>query len=288
LSPGPPVRLEHSCSGETRGGGVASPGAIERLRIRIRGAGYAMHRHDSYAVGRTLAGVQAFWFRGERRLSLPGQVLVIHPDEPHDGRNGDEAALDYLMLYVAPAALASVSENVGGLPLPFIPDAVRNSTALASIVAEAFSDFPDALPDLMEADLLSRLSLALNVEGGITGNRPRFVDRRAVSLARELLETGCDEPITADRLERATGHSRYALARQFRAAYRTSPHQYLLACRLRRSRRLIAEGIGLAETALLCGFADQSHFTRRFKRGLGLSPGEFRRRWGAGEIALGA
>jgi AraC-like DNA-binding protein len=282
-----PVRLERSCPDErgTAPGGPANP--IERLRIRMHGAGYSMHRHECYAVGLTLAGVQAFWFRGERRRSLPGQVLVIHPDERHDGCNGDEATLEYLMLYVAPAALASASERGVRAPLPFIPDAVRRSARLGRVISEAFADFPTALGELAEADLLVRLADALGREAGPAGEEHRPVDRRATALARNLLDAQFGERITAGSLESATGRSRYALARQFRAAYGTSPHQYLLGRRLRAARGLIGSGAGLAETALLCGFADQSHLTRHFRRWMGLTPGQFRSQCKAGEMVLG-
>jgi len=39
------------------------------------------------------------------------------------------------------------------------------------------------------------------------------------------------------------------------------------------ARRLIAQGLPLAETAAACGFADQSHMTRQFVRKYGVSPG---------------
>ena len=50
----------------------------------IRDSGYGLHRHDTYAIGCTLAGVQSFHYRRGLRHSLPGGVLVLHPDEAHD------------------------------------------------------------------------------------------------------------------------------------------------------------------------------------------------------------
>jgi AraC-like DNA-binding protein len=48
----------------------------------------------------------------------------------------------------------------------------------------------------------------------------------------------------------------------------------MLQVRVERARSALARGRSIAETALECGFADQSHLTRRFKRVLGFSPGE--------------
>jgi AraC-like DNA-binding protein len=254
----------------------------------MHGESYADHSHDSYAVGVTLAGVQAFRFRGERRYSLPGQVVVIHPDEPHDGSNGDEATLEYLMLYMSPRILNLVAEAEDApAPVPFLAEAVCDSAALQRIVLTAFRGFPDRLEELAETDLVGDLCHALCRQTGSALKRPRCVDWRAVSEARDLLEGADGEKITSGQLEAATGQSRYALTRHFRAAYGASPYRYLLGRRLRRARTMIATGVGLADAAALCGFADQSHLTRHFVRRLGLTPGAFSARCRAGDIVIG-
>ena len=71
------------------------------------------------------------------------------------------------------------------------------------------------------------------------------------------------------------------LARQFRRAWGTSPHRYLVLRRLERARRAIAAGESLASAAILAGFADQAHLTRQFKRAYGITPGRWRRLTGA-------
>jgi AraC-like DNA-binding protein len=67
------------------------------------------------------------------------------------------------------------------------------------------------------------------------------------------------------------------VARQFRACLGTSPYRYLVMRRLDRVRALVRDGEPLADAAAACGFADQSHMTRHFKRAYGLTPG----RWAA-------
>ena len=61
---------------------------VELLRAWFGGRAYARHRHDTYAISVTEAGVQAFDYRGRVEQSLPGEVVVLHPDEMHDGRPG--------------------------------------------------------------------------------------------------------------------------------------------------------------------------------------------------------
>ena len=57
----------------------------------------------------------------------------------------------------------------------------------------------------------------------------------------------------------------------------TSPYRYLLMRRIDRARSMMLAGHGIAESAMAGGFADQSHFSRMFKRTFGLTPDAWRR-----------
>ena len=64
---------------------------IERLEAYFAGHGYDPHRHDTYAIGVTLSGVQLFDYRGTTVHSHLGRAITVHPDEVHDGRAGTDS-----------------------------------------------------------------------------------------------------------------------------------------------------------------------------------------------------
>ncbi|HVL70789.1 MAG TPA: helix-turn-helix domain-containing protein [Beijerinckiaceae bacterium] len=66
--------------------------------------------------------------------------------------------------------------------------------------------------------------------------------------------------------------SRWELARQFRAAFGTSPSRFRTMRQLDRVRMLIHAGAALAAAAAEAGFSDQSHMSRMFRRTYGLTP----------------
>ena len=101
--------------------GEGAPG-LERIEAYISARGFEPHRHDTYGVGLTTAGVQAFRYRGERRICLPGQLHVLHPDELHDGRSATEDGFRYRIVYLDPELLR---DAIGGRPLPFVADPVQ-------------------------------------------------------------------------------------------------------------------------------------------------------------------
>jgi AraC-like DNA-binding protein len=254
--------------------------ALTRLAARFGGHAYDLHRHETYAVGLTLWGAQSFHYRGALQTSRGGQVMVIHPDEAHDGHAGVDDGFAYRMLYVDPA---SVSAALDGASPPFVPDVVADDPALAGLLREAFADFPQALEPLAVDAAIARLAdlLAARSDDHSKSRRNptahRAVARQAVTRARDFLAAEAHRTVASEELEKITGLDRFALARHFRAATGTSPHRYQVGRRLARAQRMITDGMALSEAAAATGFADQSHLTRHFSARFGLTPG----RWAA-------
>jgi hypothetical protein len=88
----------------------AAPG-IETMRAMLFGHAFSSHRHDTYAIGATALGVQIFRYRGAARHSIGGCAFVIHPDEAHDGRAGDQRGFGYGIAYIEPALILAASHG---------------------------------------------------------------------------------------------------------------------------------------------------------------------------------
>jgi AraC-like DNA-binding protein len=253
----------------------SNPG-LERIEARFAGDGYDLHRHDTYAIGVTLHGVQTFWYRGQRRYSLPGNIIVLHPDEIHDGGAGTDDGLRYRMLYLEPSlVLQALGTRAGSLP--FVNDPVFADPSMAAILSTALGNLDEELDELLVDDIISRLTQGLARHARQNVRPLGTAAVRQTELARDYLEEHALRLVRSDELEAVSGLDRYALSRHFRALYATSPHRFLLMRRLQRAREMIKAGEPLAEIAAAAGFTDQSHLNRQFKKAFGLTPG----RWAA-------
>ncbi|MDE1184794.1 AraC family transcriptional regulator [Paraburkholderia sp.] len=253
-------------------------GGIERIEAFFQGHGYDMHRHDTYAIGITLGGVQSFRYRRARRDSLPGQTIVLHPDEPHDGEAGTDDGFMYRMVYVAPALL---QQALGNQPLPFVPGGISDDPRLHAAVAAMLADDSRADP-LAQDDALFDLATALSAAAG-TPARQQKGDFAAAQKAREFIHQTLDRPLTLDELARVSGRDRWSLSREFRRYFGTSPYRYLTLRRLDRVRQMMRCGDSLADCAASAGFADQSHMTRQFAQAFGVSPARWLKTVDAGD-----
>ena len=249
---------------------------VELLEAWFGGPAYRKHRHDTYAICVTTSGVQAFDYRGKREISLPGQVVVLHPDELHDGFPATPAGFGYRQLYVEPALIFEAVRTLNGVgTLPFVRNPVVSSAKLAEAVSSAFDD--EREPLALDSLLLQLAEGLLRADADTThANTPRHVDVEAVQRAREFLDTETTRVVHSGELEVVTGLSRYELARQFRLVCGTSPYRYSLMRRLDAARDGISQGWALSDVAYDAGFADQAHFSRMFSAAFGLTPAHYR------------
>ncbi|MEW9551082.1 AraC family transcriptional regulator [Nonomuraea sp. NPDC050783] len=247
---------------------------IERLEAALVGEAFATHRHDTYAIGVTLAGVQTFRYRGERRHCLPGEWHLLHPDESHDGAAGTEEGFGYRILYVDPFL---VQEALGGGPLPFVADPVVRPSGMHPALLACLRRMDEPLDEFARLEVVLMIAAALRRHSGAAalsrpGGPPAVA---ALARVRELIAADPAVRRTVAEFERVSGLDRWTLARQFRAAFGTSPTRFRTMRQLDLVRRALRRGTPLREAALEAGFADQSHMTRMFKRAYGLTPGQW-------------
>ena len=263
-------RLERSC-GRRPDSIRFAPGAqgVERAEVYLSTYAFEPHRHDTYAIGITTAGVQIFHYRGSRRVCLPGQLHVLHPDERHDGAAGTDGGFGYRILYIAPEL---VRDALGGRALPFVADPVQELTPMARPIASRLADIDEPISELGCVDIATAVADGLMSLSGRPARDRATIDVRAVELARDHLAAHAREQTPASTLEEIAGTDRFTIARQFRWAFGTSPDRYRTLRRLALARAAIESGEPLARVAAETGFADQSHMTRQFKRAYGLTP----------------
>jgi AraC-like DNA-binding protein len=246
-----------------RYGAVPGVAGLEALEARDLQLQYDRHFHDTYAFGIVLDGVERCTVGRALNFYEPGTVPMFNPGEVHDGGPATSQGWSYRMVYVDPKLVA----GEWAFPLQARRDAPARQRARALFDA---IDCGTALG--IEETLALALETLLHQKQHEDFRRSNHLER-----VRERIDGECCEPLRLRELSTLANLSPTRLLRAFAAAYGLSPHRYQQSRRVARARKLIVEGMPLAEVAAACGYADQSHLNRWFLRVHGTTPGRFRR-----------
>ena len=236
------------------------------------GEGKSLPAHDHQAPGFYLlvAGEYREWV-GPRTLDYRPGAAAFHPAAfRHRDAIGASGA-HFFIVELSGALLARVE--------PLLPAEPRlDSGGLMAVLAARLRDelgAEDPAAELARDGIACELVAALSRFGN--GDRaPAWLVR-----ADEALRATLDRRWSLSELATAAGVHPARLARGFRRSYGESVGERLRRLRLEAARAALElAGSDLADVAQECGFADQSHLTRAFRKAFGVTPGAFRRRRG--------
>ena len=246
-------------------------------------------REDAYLVALQFLPCRDHDLYFERRLVKPTNwfagvtsIYDLRRDPVADMRDPFHS----LMFYLPRKALDAMACEVGAHRV----DDLRHQPGVGiddPVVRHLLSSLLPAMAKPGEAHplFLDHIAMALSIHiatvyGGMSARFPQgglapAHERRV----QELMSASLNEEVPLSRLAAECGLSVRHFARAFRQSTGMPPHRWLLNHRVDRAKMLLRNrALSLTEVALLCGFADQSHFTRVFSNRIGCAPGKWRRR----------
>jgi AraC-like DNA-binding protein len=244
-------------------------GTADFLCGRFEAGPSTAHVHDEwqFAVADESATLLVGAYR--RHTVLPGQVAVVRPYEVH----GEAGGRTWRVLYVADALM----RRLAGETTPACPPTLL--LAHPGAAAELRGLLRDSEDGAIEAARFAALAeqwlrrFASQPAGAVpvTPRQPRSTVERVRAYLRERPT----EAVSLADLAPVAGVAPSHLVRSFSRQVGLPPKSYHLHARLALARRLLAEGRTATWVAYECGFADQSHLSRRFKQCYRLTPGAF-------------
>lgn len=254
------------------------PGA-DMLTAEYCEQSFAPHWHDAYTVPVIEAGAEAYDYRGAHHVAEAGSVPVINPGEIHTGSRGIEAGWRYRVLYVPIDYIQQLADEIAAQrqPLPWFRDAPIQDLDVAARIARAHR-LLEAGGDALAAEtaVVDALStLVVRHARSQSGAAATAADHPRVALMKARLAADLTEPLTLSEVAREAGLSPFHAARLFTRATGLPPHAWRNQVRLHRALAPLRAGVPVTDVAAASGFADQSHFTRHFKRMFGVPPGRW-------------
>ncbi|NKK75098.1 helix-turn-helix domain-containing protein [Rhizobium leguminosarum bv. viciae] len=142
-----------------------------------------------------------------------------------------------------------------------------------------FFDAPETMDPLMADHYMWSLGIYLCAHyGDLTIRRPIVggLSTWQERLAKDVIETSLVGGVGLAELAQLCGLRTSQFAHGFKRSTGVAPYEWLLRRRIERAKESLLWGHKLSEVALACGFADESHLTRMFRRVVGVTPGAWR------------
>lgn len=274
---------------------------LERERCDLPGHGLTPEHplEDAFAVYVMLQWMAPWglWCDGKLRAVADhkaGEVIIYNLQQ--FWRANLTASFDCLHIHVARSALDEIAWEAGVKPIDDLYCPPHANTLDPVMYALGTSLLP-ALehPERASQLFVEHVSYAMNSHLAttyghmqarttrVTGGLSHWQLRRATDYLMQRL----DGQISLLELANYCGLSRSHFSRSFKRTTGRAPHQWLSEKRLERAKELLVRtSLPLAEIAIQCGYADQSHFSRAFSARNAITPSQFRRSRSSSSIVV--
>ena len=250
-----------------------SIGGLDLFVFSGYGHAFPRHSHESLTVGvfgpdNGSITVQRGTFR-----ATCGAVLAIGADQAHAAEPA-RGGWTYRSIYPS-RELVDVAAGAGEPDRRFLEPVIHDAD-LARRISRVHAALDEGTVTMrIEESLLGALRSLLDRHTERRAGRVTINSSQAVSRARSHLEENFARPVKLAELAAICGITAWHLVHSFRESTGMPPHAYLTQVRVSRAREMLLDGEPLSSVAYSCGFSDQSHLTRVFKRIHGITPGAY-------------
>jgi AraC-like DNA-binding protein len=250
-------------------------GGVDAMHARFVHHSFAPHTHDELMIGILHAGTKTFRLGRGRRFAGRGMLTAVNAGEMHTGERHSGDELEYAALYLSRAAIAEIIGDDNGTDAE-IHSPVIDDGALWNALNSAHGLMMSGGETIATAEMLAvGVTKLFNRHGNRRVQIAVTPHPEAVKRAVMYIHAVAAQPVTLDAIAQIAAVGRFQLIRLFQRHLGLSPYAYVTQVRIERGKILLRAGEPVAKVALDIGFADQAHFTKRFKQLTGATPAQY-------------
>lgn len=254
---------------------------IEIVNADYKNQEFSKHVHEGYTIGVIEKGAQRFYRSGKIHTADTNSIILVNADDVHTGESASPNGWKYRAMYPLPEHFENVCSDLhdGKEFAPYFCSSVINDQLLTEQLRLLFTQVDSGASKLLTETLLYSIMFRLTLRHSSLRNIPVDISGSKERLIRvkEYLDCYPTEDISLKQLASIAGLSQFHFIRQFKKTFELAPHSYQIQLRLKKAKTLLKAGLKPAMVATDCGFHDQSHFNRHFKKAVGTTPSKFQK-----------
>lgn len=264
-----------------------SPDTFLPFILKLRNVGSAKYGGDWHSTPHVHNYMELFYIvggQGQFRIDdelfsvSADQLVIVNPNISHTEVSYDAHPMEYIVIGIEGLEL-SADQNSGGRFCVFsFPQDNHALTCMQHILQEMQTRNPhyQTLCQAYMEILVVQLMRDASFSGTSVSADP--VNSRQCTMIRRYIDSHYKEPLTLDLLAEKANVNKYYLSHIYKEAYGISPISYMIACRVKEGKRLLADtDLPLSQISSILGFSSPSYFSQSFRKAEGVSPVEYRK-----------
>lgn len=239
---------------------------------------YNRHAHSGFCIGIVRKGARVLYSNGASTVIPENDLFVINPGQAHACKSLYEMH-SYFVVSVKLEQMRNIASQISekAREIPHFNKTLVRDKKLSLKISRFFSVIENPSSVLERESVLNSFlsDLIVHFADGPPAPRDCGAHGRSIKAACEFMRAHYAEDLSLSQLSRIACLSPFYFQRLFLKETGLSPHEYLVHFRLKKARELLIRGSSIAGAAYDTGFVDQSHFSRAFKRFVGVTPGEY-------------
>lgn len=233
---------------------------------------FPTHIHHSFSLGLVQKGRRIIYVDQTPHLISTNECFIINPYQSHTCGMAEEEGHSYEVISISPRLLQDIYKEVANTDkIPHFPQVkITDSAIVQGFSAWLEKQSRHNLTDTAELIAVLRGLVSRHAQPEVVA--PAQSRHSIVALACAYIEANSNRLIRLKELAAVTHVSPFYLNRIFRQEIGIPPHTYLLQARIKKSLEQLLQTGSILEAAYSLGFSDQSHFSRFFKKNVGLTP----------------
>ena len=247
---------------------------LELKEATFKDKHFPTHFHDTYSIGIINSGIENLKIKDRNLIATPKKVVIINENELHSNSFYNDDNWSYKTINLNLDVLTFLSKETN--------QKTQNSFEFQNLIEDDFlynsiCNFHQTshINTVGQLGTISKYLLEnyLKSKEEKTFNYPEW--KNIILEIKSFWNEDLYKKTKIDSIAKKYNKTSFQLIRAFKSHTGLTPIAYLTLIRLNKSKEHLANGNTLVDTALNCGFFDQSHFTNYFKKYFGISPKKY-------------
>lgn len=238
---------------------------------------YKEHLHETFSIGINLKGDSVYTNKQNRYDFSRNMLAVVNANTIHSCNPKNKEANLYYMLYLKPSWCLDIQKSICEeiTTLKEFPEDILYDEKLyeefKNLCENLFSDISYMEKESELIDFFTKLFSKYIEYSNLKIEDESF--EKIISYLNENYQ----ENISLEELSQKFRLNSFYIIRLFKSQINLTPHAYLLNLKINRAKEFLKKGYSIVDTALECGFSDQSHLHRNFVKIVATTPKEYQK-----------